>query len=196
MVVLCASSAINYIEDIRNAGYEPVIMEPSILGVSPAEVRKTLEQEYAHIKGERPAIYAASTNYEETLEMVRAINPCCIIPGTDFGLELATCLAHDLGLPGNDPRRLPYLREKDKMQEAAKEAGLRYIRGKVVTTVDEGIAYFREELKGKSAIVKPLRSAGSRGVLACLTEEELCNAIADDGDSRWRGRFSMFELEE
>ncbi|MBO6060428.1 MAG: ATP-grasp domain-containing protein, partial [Bacteroidaceae bacterium] len=96
--------------------------------------------------------------------------------------ELATCLAHDLGLPGNDPRRLPYLREKDKMQEAAKEAGLRYIRGKVVTTVDEGIAYFREELKGKSAIVKPLRSAGSRGVLACLTEEELCNAIADDID--------------
>lgn len=182
MVVLCASSAINYIEDIRNAGYEPVILEPSIPGVPPAEVRKELEAEYAHIKGERPAIYAASPNYGETLEMVRTIAPCCIIPGTDFGLELATTLAHDLGLPGNNPERLPYMREKDKMQEAVKAAGLRSIRGKVVTTVEEGIAYFREELKGKSAIVKPLRSAGSRGVVACLTEEELCDAIADDMD--------------
>lgn len=182
MVVLCASSAINYIEDIRNAGYEPVILEPSIPGVPPAEVRKELEAEYAHIKGERPAIYAASQNYGETLEMVRTIAPCCIIPGTDFGLELATTLAHDLGLPGNNPERLPYMREKDKMQEAVKAAGLRSIRGKVVTTVEEGIAYFREELKGKSAIVKPLRSAGSRGVVACLTEEELCDAIADDMD--------------
>ena len=114
--------------------------------------------------------------------MVRTIAPCCIIPGTDFGLELATTLAHDLGLPGNNPERLPYMREKDKMQEAVKAAGLRSIRGKVVTTVEEGIAYFREELKGKSAIVKPLRSAGSRGVVACLTEEELCDAIADDMD--------------
>ena len=182
MVVLCASSAINYIEDIRNAGYEPVILEPSIPGVPPAEVRKELEAEYAHIKGERPAIYAASPNYGETLEMVRTIAPCCIIPGTDFGLELATTLAHDLGLPGNNPERLPYMREKDKMQEAVKAAGLRSIRGKVVTTVEDGIAYFREELKGKSAIVKPLRSAGSRGVVACLTEEELCDAIADDMD--------------
>ena len=68
------------------------------------------------------------------------------------------------------------------MQEAVKAAGLRSIRGKVVTTVEDGIAYFREELKGKSAIVKPLRSAGSRGVVACLTEEELCDAIADDMD--------------
>lgn len=182
MVVLCASSALNYIEDIRNAGYEPVIMEPSIPGISPNELRKVLEAEYVHIKGERPAIYTASPNYKETLEMVRKIGPCCIIPGTDFGLELATCLAHDLGLPSNDPGRLPYLREKDKMQEAVKAAGLRSIRGKVVSTVEEGIAYFREELKGRSAIVKPLRSAGSRGVVACLTEEELCDAIADDMD--------------
>ena len=136
MVVLCASSAINYIEDIRNAGYEPVILEPSIPGVPPAEVRKELEAEYTHIKGERPAIYAASQNYGETLEMVRTIAPCCIIPGTDFGLELATTLAHDLGLPGNNPVRLPYMREKDKMQEAVKAAGLRSIRGKVVTTVE------------------------------------------------------------
>ena len=80
MVVLCASSAINYIEDIRNAGYEPVILEPLVPGMSPAELRKGLDGEYARIKGERPAVYAASPYYSETLEMVRRIDPCCIIP--------------------------------------------------------------------------------------------------------------------
>ena len=65
MVVLCASSAINYIEDIRNA-------------------------EYARLKGEIPAIYVAKESYEDTLAMVREINPCVILPGTDYALELAT----------------------------------------------------------------------------------------------------------
>lgn len=180
MIVLCASSALNYIEDIRKAGYEPVILEPLVSWIPSAELRKLFDAEYAHIKGERPMVYVASDDYTETLAMVRKIAPSYIIPGTDFGLELATHLAHDLGLPGNKSERIPYMREKDKMQEAVKAAGLRSIRGKVVTTVEDGIAYFREELKGKSAIVKPLLSAGSKGVVACNTEEELRDAIADD----------------
>lgn len=180
MVVLCASSAINYIEDIRNAGYEPVILEPYVLENRREEARKVFDAEYARLKGEIPTIYVAKESYEDTLAMVREINPCVILPGTDYALELATNLAYDLGLPGNPPERLPYLREKDMMHEALKAAGLRYIRGKVVSTVEEAVRYFREELKSRPAIVKPLRGAGSAGVVACLDEEELSRAVSDD----------------
>lgn len=180
MVVLCASSALNYIQDIRNAGYEPVILEPFVPETRRDEARKVFDAEYARLAGERPAIFAAKESYEDTLAMVREINPCVILPGTDYALELATNLAYDLGLPGNPPERLPYLREKDMMHEAVKAAGLRYIRGKVVSTVEEAVRYFREDLKSKPAIVKPLRGAGSAGVIACLDEEELAKAVSDD----------------
>ncbi len=180
MVVLCASSALNYIDDIRNAGYDPVILEPFVQENRRDEARKIFDTEYARLKGELPAIYVAKESYEDTLAMVREINPCVILPGTDYALELATNLAFDLGLPGNPPEHLPYLREKDMMQEAVKAAGLRYIRGKVVSTVEEAVTYYREELKGRPAIVKPLRGAGSAGVIACLDVEELVRAVSED----------------
>lgn len=180
MVVLCASSALNYIDDIRNAGFEPVILEPFVPENRRDEARKVFDTEYARLEGELPAVYIAKESYEDTLAMVQKINPCVILPGTDYALELATNLAYDLGLPCNPPERLPYLREKDKMHEAVKAAGLRYIRGKVVSTVEEAVRYFREELKSKPAIVKPLRGAGSAGVVACLDEEELAKAVSDD----------------
>lgn len=180
MVVVCASSGINYIEDIRQAGYNPVILELYTQESLREAMRKALDEEYARIPGELPVTYAAKEDYADTLEMVREVAPCAIIPGTDLGIELATRLAWDLGLPGNDPMIFPWLREKDKMQLAAKAAGLRYVRGKVVTTVEEGVRFFKEELGGKSAIVKPLRGSGSQGVAVCLDEEQLRKALSDD----------------
>lgn len=180
MVVLCASSALNYIEDILNAGYEPVILEPFVPENQRDEARKVFDGEYARLKCQLPPVYIAKERYEDTLAMVREIAPCVIVPGTDYALELATNLAYDLALPCNNPKQLPYLREKDKMQEAVKAAGLRYIRGKVVSTPEDALDYYHNELKGKPAIVKPLREAGSRGVAACLNEEELVRAITED----------------
>lgn len=180
MVVLCASSALNYIEDILNAGYEPVILEPFVPENQRDEARKVFDGEYARLKCQRPQVFIAKEKYEDTLAMVREIDPCVIVPGTDFALELATNLAYDLGLPCNNPKQLPYLREKDMMQEAAKAAGLRYIRGKVVKTTEEALDYYHNELKGKPAIVKPLRGAGCLGVVACLNEEELVKAITEN----------------
>lgn len=180
MVVLCASSALNYIQDIINAGYEPVILEPFVPENQRDEARKVFDGEYARLKCQRPQVYMAKEKYEDTLAMVREIDPCVIVPGTDFALELATNLAYDLGLPCNNPKQLPYLREKDMMQEAAKAAGLRYIRGRVVKTTEEALDYYHNELKSKPAIVKPLRGAGSAGVVACMNEEELIAAVSED----------------
>lgn len=180
MVALCGSSALNYVEDIINAGYDPVMLEPFMPEDQRDEARKVFDAEYARLKCKRPPLYIAKEKYEDTLAMVREINPSLILAGADYVLELVTNLSYDLGLPCNNPQQLPYLREKDKMQEAAKKAGLRYIRGKVVSTAEEALDYYHNELKGKPAIVKPLRGAGSAGVVACMNEEELLTAILQD----------------
>lgn len=185
VVIHCISSSLNYIEDIRNEGYEPVIVEITAPQEIREYVRKALDVEYSYIKGEKPLIVQECSDYHQVLRMVSEMNPVLVIAGGDLGLELASKLSHDLGLPGHHVERLPYLRRKDKMHEALKDAGLRYIRGKVVSSVEEGIEYYENELNGKSAIVKPLDGGGSVGVMACHSRgavaEALRRDIADSG---------------
>ena len=46
------------------------------------------------------------------------------------------------------------------MHERLKEAGLRYIRGKVVSSIDEAIEFYDAESL-KEVVIKPIYSAGS-----------------------------------
>ncbi len=180
IVIYCISSSLNYIEDIRREGYEPVIMEITAPQEIREYVRKALDVEYSYIKGEKPLVVQECSDYHQTLRMVREMNPVLVIAGGDLGLKLASKLSHDLGLPGHRVERLPYLRRKDKMHEALKDAGLRYIRGKVVSSVEEGIEFYENELNGKSAIVKPLDGGGSVGVMACHSRGAVAEALRRD----------------
>ena len=56
VVIHCISSSLNYIEDIRNEGYEPVIVEITAPQEIREYVRKALDVEYSYIKGEKPLI--------------------------------------------------------------------------------------------------------------------------------------------
>lgn len=177
IVVNCISSSLNYIEDIRNEGYEPVIMEITAPEELREYVRKALDVEYSYLKDEKPLIIHECSEYQQTLQMVREMDPKLVLAGSDMGLELASKLSRDLGLPGHRVERLPFLRRKDKMHEALKDAGLRYIRGNVVSCIKDGIEYYENELKGESAIVKPLDGGGSVGVMACHNRDELTDAL-------------------
>lgn len=180
VVIHCISSGLNYIEDIRNEGYEPVILELTAPEELREYVRNALDVEYGYIKGEKPLIIQEYSDYPKTLQMVRELNPVLVISGGDLGIELASMLSHDLGLPGHRIERMPYLRRKDKMHEALKDTGLRYIRGKVVSSVKEGIDYYDNRLKNKSAIVKPLDGGGSVGVIACHSREAVTDALTSN----------------
>lgn len=166
--------------DIRRAGYEPILLEPWCPESKREIYRKKFDLEYDNIPGERPAIVQGCEDYADTLELVRKMAPKAIIAGGDLGIELTTRLAQDLGLPGNKVERLPYMCKKDMMHEALKEAGIRYIHGQVVNSVEEGLAYFHDTLKGKPAIVKPLCGGGSVGVCACHNDEMLVEALSAD----------------
>ena len=174
IIVECISSSINYIEDIRNAGYEPVILEVNHHPDDLADYMEYRKSAYSLIEGGMPERIQEKDTYEETLQMVKDRNPRLVIAGTDKGISLATHLAHDLGLPGNDPKYIDQMIYKDRMQEALKNAGLRHIRSAVISTYDEAREFFR--ICGK-VVLKPLDGAATVGVCVCQNEEELKNAV-------------------
>ena len=182
IVVEAVSTGANFIRDIVNRNYNPIILNTRI---------EETEDNQAYMEMHRIAkekidfdaeVLLEKDTYEETLEMVRQYDPLLVVPGCERGVILATKLANDLGLKCNDIENIDSMTLKDKMQERLAEAGLRHIRGRVVSSVEEAIAYYDEEgLDG--VVVKPTYSAGSVGVRLCSNKEEMIDSLNELFDS-------------
>ena len=139
IIVECISTSMNYVHDLRERGLEPVILETYNDDGGKEEARR--QANYVNMEKPLPRRIQALPSYVDTLELVRAENPILLLPGAEMSVELATNLAHDLGLKSNDPKNLPQMTRKSEMHEACKRAGLRYIRGEMVANADEAIAF-------------------------------------------------------
>ena len=117
-----------------------------------------------------------NADYSAVLEQVRALEPVLVIAGSEFSVPYATRLAADLGLPGNPVHRLKAMTEKDSMHQALKDYGIRYIRGQVITSVEEAKAYYHE-LNTEHVVVKRVRGAGTQGVYLCRGLDEVLAAV-------------------
>ncbi len=77
--------------------------------------------------------------------MVAGYDPLLVVPGTEDGVILATRLANDLGLLCNPIENLDALTLKEEMQNRLAEHGIRSVKGKVVSSLEEAIEYYDEE---------------------------------------------------
>ena len=179
VVVECFSTGRNYIQDIINRNYNPVVLElksdmDSFEGI---RYQNDLEACYKSISNDFEIIYEKDS-YEETLEVVKKYDPLLVVPGSEKGVILATKLANDLNLLGNPIENIDAMTLKDKMHERLAENNIRSIKGQVIKSTEEAIDFYdREGLK--KVVVKPIYSAGSVGVRLCDNKEEMIQAIED-----------------
>lgn len=178
-IVICeyVSTGVNLVYDVLSRGYEPVLLDCSYVAeeADAAEFRAARASVRARLPRELITI-AENPDYDAVLEQVRALEPILVIAGSEFGVPYATRLASDLGLPGNPANRLKAMTEKDAMHQALKEAGVRYIRGQVVSTLEEAAAYY-EQLGTEDVVVKRVRGAGTQGVYLCHGRDEALSAV-------------------
>lgn len=179
IIVQCSSTGFNFVQDIIDRNYNPVVLEMNPLGDFEAaeiymnEVRGT----YDLIDNYFDMIYEKDT-YEETLEEVRKWDPLLVVPGTEDGVILATRLAHDLGLLGNPIENIDAMTLKDEMHNKIREHGLRSIKGRVVSSVEEAIEYYDSE-NFKEVVLKPVYSAASVGVRICMNKDEVISSAEE-----------------
>ena len=177
VIVECMSTGANYVEDLLKRGYEPVIVEARQIGAE-ADVAAFRQARDAAQKKLPPNIKIIRENpdYEEILRQVREVQPLHIITGSEFGVMLTVRLAHDLGLPGNPIESLPAMTQKDAMHEALKAHGIRYIRGKIIKSVQEA-ADFYDAIGASGIVVKRTRGAGTQGLHLCDNREDFLQAV-------------------
>ena len=176
IVVECISTGKNYIGDIVNRGYNPIVLH---LKDSDTEDGKKFGQhvleEYSRIPYDFDMIYEKDT-FEETLEEVRKVNPILIVPGNERGVVLAARLSHELGLLGNSIENLDAMTLKNEMHKRLAQRGLRSIKGKVIHSLDEALEFYDSENLGE-VVIKPTYSAGSASVRICLNRNEMIESI-------------------
>ena len=173
IIVEAVSTGYNLVEDVRRRGYNPIVMESyGEVSEDIAALRNGSDSLYYS----RPEIIRACEKYEDTLSLAKKYDPLLVVAGSEQGVGLATMLASDLGLLGNPIEMLEAMTKKDAMHEALRKAGIRYIRGKVVSNSTEALA-FLEENDFERAVVKPIQSAGSQGLFLCNNREEVKSAV-------------------
>ena len=177
IVVDCISSGTNYIEDIVNRGHNPVILELQPGEANPDEYKQKMQSNYDRIEYEYDLVFEQDA-YGETLEMIRQLNPLLIVAGSERGVILTTKLSNDLGLLGTPIENLDAMTLKDKMHERLAEAGLRHIKGKVVTSIDEALEFY-ESQSLKEVVIKPIYSFCSVGVRICLNKQEMIDSLKE-----------------
>ena len=178
VIVECYSSAVNYIHDLRARGFEPILLERFVPEPERAKERAVNDAAYAFNGDPRPTVLTEKEDYAETQEMIRALSPLLVLPGTDVGIELASRLSEDLRLKGNPFSIFPAMRDKLTMQETLKAADVRFINSRAVVSEDEALDFFRA-LGGRKAVLKPSRSAASSHVFLCGSEPETRRAYRE-----------------
>jgi carbamoylphosphate synthase large subunit len=185
-VVICEyiSTGINYVDDVRARGYEPVLLEGTYVGTDEETIPEKEERDAINSRlRDSIRIIPENPDYNEVLRQIRELDPVLVIAGSEFGVPLATKLSEDLGLPGNPVSSIRSMTEKDAMQEALKKNGLRYIRGQVVKTEAEAESFFHS-LGTEDVVVKRTRGAGTQGVYLCHGLDEVMNAVRESFNHR------------
>lgn len=177
IVVDCISSGTNYIEDIVNKGHHPIILELQPGEADVDAYKQKMQSNYDRIEYDYDLLFEKDT-YGETLEMIRKLNPLLIVAGSERGVVLTTKLSNDLNLLGTPIENLEAMTLKDKMHERLAEAGLRHIKGKVVTSIDEAIDFY-DTHSLKEVVIKPIYSFCSVGVRICLNKEEMIDSLKE-----------------
>ena len=176
IIVECISTGINFVEDIINRGFNPILLDLKVSDTQNGrDFAEFVINEYKRIPHDVEMIYEQDT-FEETLEEVRKYDPYLIVAGHERGIALATKLSEELGLLGNSSENLQAMTLKDKMQDRIAEYGLRSIKGKVVCSLDEAIEFYDSQ-HFKEVVVKPNFTSGSTNVHFCKNKNEMIDIV-------------------
>ena len=176
VLVECKSTGINFIADIVNMGYNPIVLETKVAETEEGKVYEELrKKDYESIKYDFELIQEKDT-YEETLEMVKGLDPLLVLPANEKGVVLANKLAYDLDLYPNPIEKLDAMTLKHEMHNCLRDNGLRYIKGKNVTTLEEALDFYDSEGLDE-IVIKPVYGSGSASVRICENKEELIESF-------------------
>jgi biotin carboxylase len=111
----------------------------------------------------------------DTVAELARFNPTAVIAGIESGVELADQLSEAMGLRTNGTALGPPRRDKYRMIETIRSAGIPAV-GQVLAT-DKSSLLDWYSAGGGQVVIKPVKSAGNDGIFFCDNETEVLAAF-------------------
>ena len=173
------STAFNFLEDIRQRGFEPVILEAYIPeGYARSLMDAERESKYSRINYPI-TIIREKPEYEETLKEIRELDPFLVLVGGEEGVIIGTRLANDLGMTGNPASNIDKMTQKSVMHRTLQEVGLRFIRFMEVFSCEDCLR-FMEKIGSEDLVLKHDHGVASVGVHMVHGREEVLEAFRQE----------------
>ena len=177
VIVEALSTGFNYVDDALARGFQPVVLEATYPGTEEERAQfRALQEDVRRRLPKGTPVIPPSKDYASILAQVRVYDPVAVVAGSEFGVELATHLAFDLGLPGNPWSNIGKMTRKNEMHQALADHGVRAIRGRLIRSEAEAEAFYKE-LGTTHTVIKRARSAATLGVHLCEGFDEMMDAV-------------------
>ncbi|GLW73265.1 hypothetical protein Kpho02_55640 [Kitasatospora phosalacinea] len=148
-------------------------------GYDCVHLRSTPEIPEAYAASFRPADFTADLAHDgdlaRTAEAVAAHGPVALIPGVERAVLLADALTERLGLPTNGTALSAARRDKYRMLETVRAAGVPAASQVLADDLDTLLDWYATA--GGRVVLKPVSSAGSDGVYFCDSAAEVRKAF-------------------
>lgn len=140
-------------DKLINLGYDPIftLVDSNATSVLPPGITRTV----------------CGVSYASVIDELRVHNPIAVIPIGESSVKHAECIAHALGLLGNDPVTVDCRRNKYRMHMQLASHGLAHIRQAKCSTREEVECFMLGNRDIREFVVKPADSAGSDDVFRC-----------------------------
>lgn len=175
VMVPATSSSKYFIPAIVERGYQPIIIDP-FFEDQESDYRKNFMSDKSFYEPYDPIYMTNKPDINELVNELKQYDIEAIIAGSDVGAELTDKLNTILGMRGNSSETTYRRHDKLAQQVSLKNAGIRYIKSKEISSIEEALEFY-EHLGGKSMVIKPVAGGGSEGVHICNTKEELVRHI-------------------
>ncbi|WJW79991.1 ATP-grasp domain-containing protein [Bartonella sp. TP] len=94
----------------------------------------------------------------------------------ELSVEATALIAKHLGLAANTPEAIATVKDKYKLRRALAKAGLEQPPIQKCSTIEEARSFFKQEMNGNAAIIKPRIGLGSEGVSLVRNENDILPA--------------------
>ncbi|MBF2717665.1 ATP-grasp domain-containing protein [Agrobacterium vitis] len=113
----------------------------------------------------------------DTLDAIAHYSPLAVVPGSEVGVEFADILSERLNLPSNGTTKSPARRDKFRMIETIRAAGLT-AAAQIKVDDDDHLREWHSKL-GRRVVLKPIRGGNGGGIHFCDTVDQSARAYQE-----------------